>query len=399
MSSSITSGGSQKSGNDPWGTESMKILFINNFRNRGGGEEFLRDLLPGLAAKGARVGLVCRPNTPLVEMFRNSNIELHPIRRSGLSGVSAVFKTAKVIREGGYEIVNIQRSHDIIQGWLAAKLSGRKPALMYTVQVAEFVKSRFLLSRMRKIVTISRYIRDKIVSFSPKLSSSVSIIYYGIDLAKFSSHKPNAGSIRTRFGIAPAVPIIGTVGDLWKNQIEFLDALVLIRREFPDARFALVASESGIGQIDVFKQRVAELGLIDAMVWCGRLSKEEMIAFYADIDLAVSTHRNEGFGIWVLESLAVGTPVIAFDEGGIRDSLEGCPAALLIKKDAQEMAGNAIAILKYQDLRKRMSEAGPRWVAERFSRERMIEDYYRFFEALVQDSTGRNGAVRKRVIL
>lgn len=389
MSLSIISSVFHGSSDNPRRVKVMKILFINNFRNRGGGEEFLRDLLPGLVAKGAQVGLICRPNTPLADMFRNSQVELHPIGRSGLSGVSAVFKTAKVIREGGYEIVNIQRSHDIIQGWLAAKLSGRKPALMYTVQVAEFARSRFLLSRMHKIVTISRYIRDKIVSFSPKLSSRVTIIYYGIDLAKFSSQNMNTGSIRNRLGIAPAVPIIGTVGDLWKNQVEFLDALVLIRKEFPDTRFALVASESGIGQIDAFKQRVAELGLIDAVVWCGRLSKEEMMAFYADIDIAVSTHRNEGFGIWVLESLAMGTPVLAFDEGGIRDSLEGCPAAILIKKDAQEMAGRAIGILRNKDLENRMSEAGPRWVAERFSRERMIEDYFRFFDSLVQDCAGK----------
>jgi len=38
----------------------MKILFVNNFRSRGGGEEFLRELLPGLLRKGIQVGLVCR---------------------------------------------------------------------------------------------------------------------------------------------------------------------------------------------------------------------------------------------------------------------------------------------------------------------------------------------------
>jgi len=91
------------------------------------------------------------------------------------------------------------------------------------------------------------------------------------------------------------------VGDLWKNQIEFLDALTAIRKEYPDARFALVASETGIGQIREFKDRAAALGLSDAVIWTGRLSKDEMMAFYRDIDIAVSTHRNEGFGIWALE--------------------------------------------------------------------------------------------------
>ena len=206
----------------------MKILFVNNFRGRGGGEEFLRDLLPGLAAKGAKVGLICRPNTPLVDMFRNSEITLDPLRRSGLSTISAVFKTAKAIKDGEYEIIDIQRGHDIIQSWLGAKLSGRNPELMYTPQVPACSRSRFLLSRMKKIVTISRHIRDRIIASFPKSARRTSIIYYGIDLDKFKPENIRRGAIRSRFGLPPDTRIIGTVGDLWKNKVEFFDALGLI---------------------------------------------------------------------------------------------------------------------------------------------------------------------------
>ncbi len=75
------------------------------------------------------------------------------------------------------------------------------------------------------------------------------------------------------------------------------------------------------------------LGLDGGGLWVGRLSKEEMLSFYADINIAVCTHRNEGFGIWVLEALGMGTPVVAFDAGGVRDSLEGCPAGRLVNGD------------------------------------------------------------------
>jgi glycosyltransferase involved in cell wall biosynthesis len=361
----------------------LKILFVNNFRGRGGGEEFLRDLLPGLAAKGVKVGLICRPGTPLVDMFRDSDIALHPIDRSGLNGIPAVFKTAKVIREGGYAIIDIQRGHDIIQSWVGAWLSGRNPSLMYTPQVSEFLRSKFLLSRMKRIVTISRHIKDRITSFYPAISSKTSIIYYGIDLNLFRPENIRRGTIRARFGLPSDARIIGTVGDLWKNQIEFLDALVLIRKEVPDARFALVASQVGTGHIEVFKRRAAELGLTDAVLWTGRLNREEMLSFYADIDLAVSTHRNEGFGIWVLEALAVGTPIVSVNEGGIRDSLEECPAGALVDGRPEEMAEAVIRVLNNPELHAAMSAAGPRWTAERFSRERMIDDYYRFFQSLV----------------
>jgi len=360
----------------------MNVLFVNNFRGRGGGEEFLRDLLPGLAQKGVNVGLVCRPGTALSAMFENTSINVYAIERSGSGAYTSAFQIAKIIRSEGYRIVNIQRGHDIIQSWAASLLSGRTPVLIYTPQVSEFNRSRILLSRMDHIVTISRHIRDNLATCCPKISSRIRIIYYGIDLSMFNVVHYGKAAIRKRFGLNPDTRIIGTVGDLWKNQIEFLDSLRDIRKEFPDTRYALVAAESGIGQIREFKERAEELGLSDAIVWVGRLSKEDMRSFYTDIDIAVSTHRNEGFGIWVLEALAVGAPVIAFNAGGIRDALEACPAGVLVDGGAREMAAQVIRVMRNDAMRKQMSEAGPRWVAEKFSRERMVEDYFRFFKTV-----------------
>jgi glycosyltransferase involved in cell wall biosynthesis len=370
----------------------MNILFINKSRGRGGGEEFLRDLLPGLAARGVRVGLMCRPASPLMRMFQKSDITLHPIESSGWHVMSAVLKTARVIRQGGYTVVNIQRSHDIAQSWLGSVLSRKRPLLLYTVQVAEFLRSRFLLGRMKKIVTISRYIRDKITSFMPELASRVVIVYYGIDLSVFSVVRRGDGLFRCRFGLSSHTPVIGTVGDLWKNQIEFIDALVIVRKIIPEVRYALVASDTDAEYVEKFKRRAADLGIADALIWTGRLSKEQMHAFYAGMDIVVSTHRNEGFGIWVLEALAMGVPVVAFAEGGILDSLEGCPAGILIRNGIQEMADEVVRLLKDKEVRNAMSEDGPRWVMERFSLERMINEYYDLFRLLVssQSSSGND---------
>jgi glycosyltransferase involved in cell wall biosynthesis len=360
----------------------MKILFVNNFRGRGGGEEFLRDLLPGLVKQGVKVGLVCRPNTPLVEMFSGSGVEVYPIKRNGIDGILSVFKIAKIIRHDGYEIISIQRGHDIFQSWIASLLSLRRTALTYTVQVPEFLKSRFLLRRMNKITTISRYIAEKITRFAPSVSNKVQILYYGIDLNKFKQNTIAIGWLRTRFGLSPDAKVIATVGDLWKNQIEFLESFDEIRREIPETRFAIVGLETGYADVDIFKKKATGLGVGDAVLWVGRLSKDDMLRFYADVDLAVSTHRNEGFGIWVLEALAMGTPVVSVNEGGIRDSLENCPAGVLVDNGPSEMATAVIKILKNDALRAGMSEAGPRWITERFSKERMIADYLRFFESL-----------------
>lgn len=361
----------------------MNILFVNNFRYRGGGEEFLLDLLPGLAEKGASIGIVCRPNTPLASLFNNSPIKTYPVEKSGLSGISSFFKIAQVIRDGKYDVICIQRGHDIIQSWLASILSGRGPKLVYTVHVADFINSRFLLDRLDRIVTISRHIVQKMESYHSTLRSKISVIHHGINIAMFTRKPGMQGFIRKRFNLAPDTPLLSTSGSMWKNQIEFLDALVEIRKAIPGVRYLLLTPLADMPQLTAFKARAAELGVSDAILWHDVLPKTDMPSYFADIDLSISTFRNEGFGIWVIESLAMGTPVIAFDGGGVRDSLEGCPAGALIQNGAHEMAAEIIRILKDKEVRKQMCDAGPKWVSERFSRTRMINEYFQFFTDMV----------------
>jgi glycosyltransferase involved in cell wall biosynthesis len=360
----------------------LRVLFVNNFRGRGGGEEFLRDLLPGLLRKGVRVGLVCRPNTPLVEMFHGTNVDLLPLDRSGAGAITSVMTIARRIRTEGYQIVNIQRGHDIIQSSLAAAFSRKQPLLMYTPQVPEFIRSKLLLRRMDGIVTISRHIRDRLISFDSALKKRTSIIYYGIDLSRFIPGAVGQGLLRKRFGLPQNTIIIGTVGDLWKNQIEFLDTLSLLRKRFPNVRYAIVGSDRG-DAVENFKKRSRDLGIQDTVLWPGRLAKNDMLAFYADIDLAVSTYRNEGFGIWLLEAMAMGKPAVAFDAGGIRDSLEGSPCGMLVRGGPKEMADTLSELLTDGQRLQAMADAAPVWVRQRFGRERMIEDYETYFRSVL----------------
>jgi glycosyltransferase involved in cell wall biosynthesis len=296
-----------------------------------------------------------------------------------------LFKIAAIIKKHSYELICIQRGHDIVQSWLAALLSSANPLLIHTVHIADFVKSHFLFRRLHGVVAISRYIYEKIIAFYPALANRVAIIQNGINLTVFARNKVRRGFIRDRFGLSTDAPLLSTVGVMWKNQIAFLDALVIIKQKIPDIRYLLLTSLNSIPEIQVFKDRAAELGLTGSLLWLDSLPKEAMPSYYADIDVAVSTFPNEGFGLWVIEALAMGTPVVSVDEGGVRDALEGCPAARLVQAGAQEMAVEVIRILTDRTVRRQMSEAGPQWVAERFSRERMIEEYYRYFDAQIKN--------------
>lgn len=352
---------------------------MNNARGRGGGEEFLRDLLPGLAARGIEVGLVCRPGTPLEAIFRGSSaVRLHPIHWAPAAAPRAVLRLARLIRRDRYGLVNVQRGHDIVESWAGARLSRARPALVYTPQVPQFFRSRLALRRMDHIVTISRHIRDALVRFDAALAPRVRIVYYGIDALAFRRDRAPRGWLRERLGVPAGARLVGTVGDLWKNQIEFLDALASIRERHPEVRYVLAGSPASTGA-EPFRARARALGLAEAVLWAGHVAKADMPAFYADLDLAVSTHRNEGFGIWLLEALASGVPVVAYDDGGVRDPLEGSGAGLLVRGGPSEMARAVLDLLESEARRAALAAQGPAWVEARFARARMVSDYVRFF--------------------
>ncbi|MGX5818957.1 XrtY-associated glycosyltransferase XYAG1 [Chitinophaga lutea] len=65
------------------------------------------------------------------------------------------------------------------------------------------------------------------------------------------------------------------------------------------------------------RETAASLGLADKIEWVGWKNNEEKFAFLAASDLFALTSRNENFAIVVVESLAVGTPVLVSEHVGL----------------------------------------------------------------------------------
>ena len=88
----------------------------------------------------------------------------------------------------------------------------------------------------------------------------------------------------------------------------------------------------------------------------------------------------EPFGLVMIESMACGTPVIATRWGAVPEVIEDGRSGIIVD-DYREMAGALAAAdaLEPLDLR--------RAAEERFSRERMVDDYVRAFDAAIAAST------------
>lgn len=138
--------------------------------------------------------------------------------------------------------------------------------------------------------------------------SHVRVIYCGIDLERYT---PLPGSR------SPS-PLFAYLGRLKKYKRVDIVLQAFAAADIPGARLEI----AGAGDYRPTLERLADaLGLAGRVSFLGRVSEEEKVALLRRAWALVFTSPKEGWGITNLEAAACGTPVLASDSPGIRESV------------------------------------------------------------------------------
>ena len=167
------------------------------------------------------------------------------------------------------------------------------------------------------------------------------VIPHGVDLAPPA--EAAIAAARTRWSIASRAPVALTVNQLHprKRLDLFLRAIAAARDAGSPVR-ALIAGE-GVERHTLTALR-DDLGLADAVTFCGFVPDDDLPALYAACDLYVHTGLAESFGLSVLEAAASGLPVVAVADGGPLEILHDGETGLLVPPVIAPIA-DAITIL------------------------------------------------------
>lgn len=109
----------------------------------------------------------------------------------------------------------------------------------------------------------------------------------------------------------------------------------------------------------------------------GFVERDEVWGLMAGAAATVVPSRNESLSLAALESLAAGTPVLVTAGSPVLVGHARRSGAGLVYRDAATFAAAADGVLHDVDARRRMGDAGRRYVAERFSWERIMALYER----------------------
>jgi L-malate glycosyltransferase len=172
-----------------------------------------------------------------------------------------------------------------------------------------------------------------------------------------------------------------------KGILELLDVWVEVVKEFPQAILLLVGPNSGRETPGSYVNRVHEhidaLNLTSNVILTGEVP---LINQYLQAsDIFVFASKKEGFGTVLVEALAVGLPVIAFEiEEVTRDILDDEVTGFVIARN--DVPGFVVRVKQmFNDKRKleAIAEQAQKSATKRFSRSKILAEYEQFFNELL----------------
>ncbi|HEY4439764.1 MAG TPA: glycosyltransferase [Candidatus Elarobacter sp.] len=226
----------------------------------------------------------------------------------------------------------------------------------------------------------SRYIADRARRSAVVRASGASVVHipHGIDVEVFRP-RPKVEA-RNALGL-PADGVVVLCGS--NHNGELRKGAPLVERVL-----GAVAARAGTGPaltiLTVGDPPLDLDGIGVAVVHLGRVGAETMPSVYAAADLFVHASLEDNFPGMLLESLACGTPAVAFDAGGVADIVEdGQCGRLVAVGDERALEEAVVALIDDPERRRRMGEGARVRVTEHFDDRAIARRHAELYAAVV----------------
>ncbi len=312
-----------------------KRILIFNWRDKkhvysGGAEVYLHELAIRWVKEGHAVTIFCG--------------------NDGKSPRHEVYEGVEVVRRGGfyfvyiwaalYYFLRLRKQTDVIvdaQNGIPffTPLYARKPiyCLMFHVH-QEYLRT----SLIHPLYLLAFFLEKKAMPFIYKKTPFITISEstkkdmekLGLGKAGITLVYPGVNIDALQPGVKTKKPSVLYLGRLksYKSVHVLIKAAPQILKQFPQVEFII----AGFGEEEKkLKQLAKKLGVFEQFSFLGKVSEEEKIELYQKAWVFVNPSLIEGWGMTTIEANACGTPVVASNVPGLRDSVRNPHTGFLVE--------------------------------------------------------------------
>jgi len=159
-----------------------------------------------------------------------------------------------------------------------------------------------------------------------------------------------------------------------------IDAFIQLKQsdKYPELKLAVAGTlpQENESFLEEQKRKITAAGLGRFVVFRPNLSREEKIDFLDQLTLfCVPARLPEAFGLYVIESMAAGVPVVLPDHGSFPELINETKGGALYAKDEPSGLVNALNdLLSNSEQAKQFAEQGKAAVHEKYSNERLAKE-------------------------
>ena len=363
----------------------MKIVHLLPELSEGGVELHVIELSRELTRLGNE-SIVISHGGKLVTALKEDkvkHIKFDVCSKNPLTAPWRVYKLRELLRELNADLIH---AHSRVPAWLSY-LANKRLHIPFVTTVHGYNSVSFYSKIMTlgdRIICVSRGVKSYIEQHYHTPLEKIDVIYGGVDTEQFNPSNIDSAFIsqfQTQYNLHEKfiVSIVGRITQL-KDIETFIRAIQRLKKETPSIKALIVGSvhEDKKDYFQTLKKLVQDLKLQDEILFTGSQSQIEQI--YALSDVVVSSSKKpESFGRSVAEAIAMNTPVVATNHGGVREIIiDGVNGYFFEVGDEVELASKIIAA-------KNLAFDGYDYISETFSLQKTVKRHLDVYRRAVEN--------------
>jgi len=255
------------------------------------------------------------------------------VGKKSFATIRYIKKVRKYLQETKPDILHLRSRLPAWIGYLAWKKlpENDRPKLVTTVHGPYTVgKYSSVMIQGEKIIAVSEMIRDYIMNnYSVVDPGIITVIHRGVDTSRyFPTFKPSEEWRTKWFNEFPQMKdklLLTIPGRLtrWKGQEDFVEIMRTLIKDGQNVHGLIVGSAHPKKKEyeEELRSIIRSLGLENHITLTGHRNDIKEILSLSCIAFSLSTEP-EAFGRTTIEALSLGTPVIGYNHGGVKEQLE-----------------------------------------------------------------------------